>query len=60
MSGPRSMLYPHLLLLCRSQSAPWKTGPIVLTRAASSLGALWVARAPPISPGHLLEVQMAG
>lgn len=53
------MVYPNFLL-CRSESAPCKTGSIVLTRAASSLGALWVARAPPISPGHLLEVQMAG
>lgn len=34
------MLYPNLLLLCRSQSAPWKTGSIVLTTAASSLGSL--------------------
>lgn len=59
MSRAPSMVYPNFLL-CRSESAPCKTGSIVLTRAASSLGALWVARAPPISPGHLLEVQMAG
>lgn len=34
------MLYPNLLLLCRSQSALWKTGSIFLTRAAGSLGSL--------------------
>lgn len=45
-----SMVYPNFLL-CRSESAPCKTGSIVLTRAASSLGALWVARPHPSLQG---------
>lgn len=50
MSRAPSVVYPNFLL-CRRESAPCKMGSIVLTRAASSLGALWVAGPHPSLQG---------